>query len=285
MLLNPGTSGAVRVLLDASQFTGPFDDASLYRLRCDGVFGVVDFPLPAAKFQRAVSILRSGGPGWAVTEDMLPKTEWYATVKRRYARAGLGGIHGAMFYNETGGAPGGTVLSDAQIDGLAAKLGPDRDRIVVLTRSYDADWKPAVDRALANPRVRGVCLETIANQPPSHMDNIQVKALIDACLAKKKQFYFLSPKSKSSTPYAEVLRGYMARLVESGADLSHDDIFLVAANYDDGRAPGLFHAAGHPPGDSVESAIALYNSVQGFPRDPSKWTWSENLKRLGKGRP
>ena len=272
-LVWPVPAPAARVLLDVNQFAGPYDDASLVRLRGDGIFGVLGGQIPDAKLRNVMAVL---GNAWTVTEDMHPKTDFYDLAKRRYAKTGAAAVNGVFSYNETGGAPGGTVLTDDQIGALAAKLGPDRDRIVVLTRAYTDDWKPAVDRALRNPRVAGVCLETVSDQPPAHMDGARVKALIQAILAQKKQFYLLAPRNKNPVSYAESLKGYLTRLHESGVDLSDDNIVLIAADYDHGNVAGGFYAAGNRPGDSVESAVALYNHVARFPGEPAKWAWDKN---------
>ena len=269
LALTTGASFAAKVLLDVNQFSGPYDSASLAKLKCDGVWSIASNP--EDKF---TTLVKAIGSEIATEDPYNPNLVMYDATMKRIAKFKIGTLVGAFSYNEVSSS-GGTVLSDEQITALMPKLGSDSNRVLVLTRSYETNWEGAVTRALNNPHVSGVTLETISSGGPTLMGAIRVAPLIKACLAKGKQFYLLSPKNENPTPYADCLKVYMTKLQEAGVDFSKDDIYLVAANYDDGPAPGIFYSANNRKGNSVEAAIALYNSVKAFPSQPSQWTYEK----------
>jgi hypothetical protein len=169
-----------------------------------------------------------------------------------------GYVNAAMCYNETFIPPivgstqgiGGTILSPAGIQQQSVTHGGS---VIVLTRSYEEDgWSDAVDSALKNPMVSGVALECYPNRSPLYLDSLRVKELINACLAKNKNFYFLSP---GYTNYTADMNGYINLLINEGINFSDNRIFLVAASYDN-IAPFI-------GGDeSVEGVIKYYLSIE-----------------------
>lgn len=65
----------------------------------------------------------------------------------------------SMGYYETGAVPGGTVLSDADINNMANTC-KSPGGIIVLNRAFWEDnWKWATQRALKNPHAAGAALE------------------------------------------------------------------------------------------------------------------------------
>ncbi len=271
VVLTSGSSFAAKVLVDVNQFSGPFDSASLAKLKCDGVWSIAS--TPEAQF---TTLAKAIGSEIATEDPYNPNLVMYDATIKRIAKFKTGTVVGAFSYNEVS-PPGGTVLSDDQIAALMPKLGPDSNKVLVLTRSYETSWEAAVTRALNNPHVSGVTLETISSGGPTLMGAIRVAPLIKACLAKGKQFYLLSPKNENATPYADCLKVYLTKLQEAGVDFSNNDIYLVAANYDDGPAPGIFYAANNRKCNSVEAAIALYSSVKAYPSQPSQWSYEKPM--------
>lgn len=93
----------------------------------------------------------------------------------------------SMCYNETGGLPGGTLLSDDQITAQFEFHGSRP--IICLTRSYGGVWRTETDRCLDNPKVGGICLEYVKK---ALLENINAPgAGIKAIRAKNKRVYIL----------------------------------------------------------------------------------------------
>ena len=93
----------------------------------------------------------------------------------------------SMCYNETGGLPGGTLLSQRQI---AAQFQSHGKRpIICLTRSYGGKWMTETDRCLRNPRVSGICMEYVKE---ALLNDINAPAeCIKAVLKEGKRVYML----------------------------------------------------------------------------------------------
>jgi len=227
------------------------DINSVSTLKCDGVWAIlVNSDLSNSDWS---GVYKTLGAGWNVSEDNPGSHSDYDRVKTvaRYVNA-------AMCYNETFVPPivgatkgiGGTILSTLDIQQQSATHGGS---VIVLTRSYEKDgWSNAVDAALKNPAVSGVVLECYPNRSPLYLDSLRVKDLITACLAKNKNFYFLSP---GYTNYTAYMKGYIDLLINEGIDFSDDRIFLVAASYD--------YIAPFIGGDeSVEGVVKYYLSIK-----------------------
>jgi len=90
-------------------------------------------------------------------------------------------------YNETGGLPGGTQLTDEQIKTQSRSHG--NNPLIVLTRSYGGEWRTQTDRCLDNPQVAAICMEYVKR---ALLNNISAPAeCIRATLKKNKPVYLL----------------------------------------------------------------------------------------------
>lgn len=250
LFLFPNETYACKVLVDLNTFQ-KVDLDSVASLKCNGVWSIlVNSDLADSDWSRVFRVL---GPGWVVSEDNPGSNSDFLRVRRL-----AGYVDASMCYNETFVGPivgatqgiGGTVLTASEIDQQAATHG---DHLVVLTRSYETDgWSAAVDSALQNPKVSGVALECYPNRPPLYLDSLRVKELIEACLSRNKDFYFLSP---GYTNYVADMKGYIAFLISEGVNFADNRIFLVAASYD--------YIAPFIGGDqSVEGVVKYYLSVE-----------------------
>ena len=121
--------------------------------------------------------------GRPVSEDNPDSNKSY----NDYARLMENPPEDSMCYNETGGLPGGTLLSDSQIDAQFESHG--KRPIICLTRSYGGKWRTETDRCLKNPKVRGICMEYVKE---ALLDNVNAPAeCIRAILKEKKRVYLL----------------------------------------------------------------------------------------------
>ncbi len=241
---------ACKVLVDLNTFKKT-NINSVSTLKCDGVWAIlVNSDLSNNEW---TGVYKTLGTGWNVSEDNPGSHSDYDRIKTV-----AGYVNAAMCYNETFVPPivgatqgiGGTILSGSDIQQQSATHGGS---VIVLARSYENDgWSAAVDAALNNPMVSGVVLECYPNRSPLYLDSLRVKDLITACLAKNKNFYFLSPGYLNYTSY---MKGYIDLLINEGIDFSDDRIFLVAASYD--------YIAPFIGGDeSVEGVVKYYLSIK-----------------------
>jgi len=158
----------------------------------------------------------------------------------------------SMCYNETGGIPGGTLLSDAQIDAQYASHG-DRP-IIGLTRSYGGDWRTETDRCLASPKVRGICMEYVKE---ALLENINAPAeCIRAVLAAHKRVYLLLHAAGDGWTLEE-----NKRIIENlnhwcADELRSKEVFLVYQNYHT-EPQGWFGPGGVK--DAIDQACTMPN--------------------------
>ena len=158
----------------------------------------------------------------------------------------------AVCYNEDG-AKASVVLTDAQI---AANAKTHDGRLTFVTRSYntsslpDSDWRPQVDRALADSRTAGVLMETtdfFGNSGPD---------LIRAALAHNKRFYLLVSAARESKEIDQ----WIPRLIKEMPHEMADPRVTIVINNDyyqklpkDDRTK--LAATWYGPDDSVESCL------------------------------
>ena len=209
------------------------------------------------------------------TEDNPPPPFAREDQSYRDARTiiGTGGatnfsLVNSLQYNETGIDPaGGTVLSDAQIDNYAAKFG---GRVTVLTRSYqnggtNGNWKLETDRALANPKVNAVAMET--TDIPGQKVADFVKA---ADAAGKTAYIYLGTQNAARNVPGVYLLKQQARAAMAGGNVR----FVLNNDYDrDGAADGstdgfrFYGATG-----SVEASLRQVGALElAVPVETWKW--------------
>jgi autotransporter-associated beta strand protein len=122
-------------------------------LKCDGVWAIPendDGTFTQAEWGTMLNLL---GP-WVVSEDNPEGYRDYDYITQAIGRP----PNDAMCYNETGGTPGGTTLTDQQIAEQAATHGGS---VVVLTRAGGGEWMTQLDRAFTSTQVAGGCLESV----------------------------------------------------------------------------------------------------------------------------
>ena len=158
----------------------------------------------------------------------------------------------SFFYNETGGKPGGTLLSNAQINSKYAHTG--NKKIICLTRAYLAGaWKNQTDRCLNNSKVEAIAIEPVRAVFFGFPNGLP--RLINACKNKGKRLYIMlhaAPDGWSDADQHHILSELNKW---GGAHFETDNIVLVYQNYDQ-------HAGNHTNdwlGDSqsVKSAMRI----------------------------
>lgn len=149
-------------------------------LKSDGAWFITqNSNFNAAEWQTIFGMLG----GCQVSEDNPTSNKSFTD----YARVMGGPPEDSMCYNETGGLPGGTLLSDEQIDAQFQSHG--NRPIICLTRSYGGAWRTETDRCLKNPKVRGICMEYVK---AALLNDINAPAeCIQAILKEKKRVYIL----------------------------------------------------------------------------------------------
>ena len=138
---------AFQVLVDLNTYrkydTNSVSDVQY--LKCDGVWAIPQNDsgtFTQAEWGTMQNVL---GP-WVVSEDN-PGGHWdYDYMTQAIGRP----PNDAMCYNETGGTPGGTTLTDQQIVEQSATHGGS---VVVLTRAGGGEWITQLDCAFASTQV------------------------------------------------------------------------------------------------------------------------------------
>ena len=172
-----------QVLVSLNTYKKSSVDNALSRvneLKCDGVWIITqnsDF-----SDQEWKAILNKLG-GTQITEDNPEQHKSYLDYVRITGKA----PDGSFCYNETGGLPGGTQLTDTQIEDQYASHG--KKPLICLTRSYGGDWRKETDRCLRNPKVGGMCMEYVKK---ALLENINAPAAgIRAILRQDRPVYLL----------------------------------------------------------------------------------------------
>jgi hypothetical protein len=215
-----GTASPFRfqVALDLNTYKASYgtDVATLSKFHSDFLYTItVNSDLTDDEYRTALSVLSP--THWVTSEDNPSKSDSYTRLL-----AALGKVDDSVCYNETGSTPGGTLLSDSQIDGNAASHG---GTVTVLTRDYSTrwiQWRQETDRCLANAKVTGVVLET-AN-PYSDQDAVD---LVNATLAKGKRQYFLLPGGDTAYTLSSI--NYL--LNKAPAAMADSRVHFIIYNY------------------------------------------------------
>lgn len=149
-------------------------------IKSDGVWFITrNSDFPDSGWKKIFETL--GGPH--ITEDNPGSDKSY----RDYVRIMGSEPDASMCYNETGGLPGGTLLTDEQI--RTESLSHGDKPLVVLTRSYGGEWRTQTDRCLDHPLVAGICMEYVKE---ALLENINAPAeCLRAVLGKNKPVYIL----------------------------------------------------------------------------------------------
>ncbi len=158
----------------------------------------------------------------------------------------------AMCYNETGGLPGGTLLSDSQID-VQFKSHGNRP-IICLTRSYGGPWRTETDRCLKNTKLRGICLEYVKK---ALLENINAPAEgIRAVLKARKRVYILLHAAGDGWTLEEnkkIIENLNAWCPEA---MQNENVYLVYQNYS-AEAEGWFGPGGVK--EAIDQACEMPN--------------------------
>jgi len=158
----------------------------------------------------------------------------------------------SMCYNETGGLPGGTLLSDGQIDTQFESHG--NRPIICLTRSYGAKWREETDRCLKNPKVRGICMEYVKE---ALLDNINAPAeCIRAILKQRKRVYILLHAADEGWTLEENRKIISNLNSWCPKEMQSPDVYLVYQNYS-ASPPGWFSPGGVK--DAIDQACIMPN--------------------------
>jgi len=152
----------------------------------------------------------------------------------------------SMSYNETGGLPGGTLLTDSQIDAMYASHG--NRPILGMTRSYGGAWRTETDRVLENPKVEGITMEYVKE---ALLENINAPAqALNAIRASGKRAYVLL-HAGASDGWTDAENIQIINNLNAWAPnaMASDEVVLVYQNYH-GTEADWFAAA-----ESVKSAL------------------------------
>lgn len=218
------------------------------RLGSDGVWFITqNMDFSDSEYQ---TIFKTLG-GLQVSEDNPNENKSYADYVR------IMGTEPAdsMCYNETGGDPGKTLLTDEQIDLMYTSHG--NRPILCLTRSYGGEWRTQTDRCLANPKVDGIVMEYVKN---ALLENINAPAqCIEAVRGAGKRCYLLLHAGQSDG-WTEAENAQIIRNLNTWAHeaMKSDEIILVYQNYHGGRSDWLAET------ESVMSAIKQACSMPNY---------------------
>jgi hypothetical protein len=180
----------------------------------------------------------------------------------------------SMCYNETGGTPGGTLLTDEQIDQQYASHG--NKPIIVLTRAYvPGPWKDEVDRCLANPKVAGVCMEYVKEALLETTPGIHNGApqCIQAILAAGKKCYMLLHGGADGWTDAENATIINKLNAWAPVQMATDDIILVYQNYAIETDPADKTSEWLGDTQSVKSAIRQAKTMLNYTGNPVSYSF------------
>ncbi len=175
-----------------------------------------------------------GGPH--ISEDNPAGNKSYVDYSRIMGRQ----PDAALCYNETGGMPGGTQLSNEQIEAQSKSHG-NRPVIICLTRSYGGAWKTQTDRCLDNPKVAAICMEYVKK---ALLENINAPAgCIKAVRRKHKPVYLLLHAAGDGWTLEENKKIIENLNTWCPNEMSSGEVHLVYQNYTPGVA-GWFGPGG-----------------------------------------
>ena len=186
--------------------------------------------------------------GHSVSEDNPDRNKSYVDYVRIMEKP----PDASFCYNETGGLPGGTLLTDEQIDAQYTSHGGKP--IVCMTRSYGGEWRTQTDRCLANPKVEGICLEYVKE---ALLEDINAPAAcIKAVRQKNKRVYLLLHAAGDGWTLEENKR-IVANLNEwCPEEMASDEVYLVYQDYG-GDSEAWFGPGG--VGSAIQQASEMPN--------------------------
>jgi hypothetical protein len=181
--------------------------------------------------------------------------------------------HASMCYNETGGTPGGTVLSDAQINQQYQTHG--NKPILVMSRAYYGNWKTQVDRVLSNPKVAGVVLEYVKEALLESTDGIHNGApnAIHAIVGAGKKCYLLLHAGQDE--WSDLENQKIINKLNSWVpdEMGTDDVILVYQNYATETTPVLKTDEWFGESESVKSAIRQAKTMTNYTGNPVSFSF------------
>ena len=216
-------------------------------LKCDGVWAVPQND--GGTFTQAEwrTILNLLGP-WVVSEDN-PGGHWdYDYISQAISRP----PNDAMCYNETGGTPGGTTLTDQQIGEQAATHGGS---VVVLTRAGGGAWMTQLDRAFNSPQVVGGCLES----PDPAVGN--APGFINDCVLHGKRAYVILVGGMG-TEWVRYQIQNMLNIVPTL--MASPNTFIVISDY----SPNASRSKWYGTANCVQADVAAALAMAGRPTLP-----------------
>ena len=209
-------------------------------LKCDGVWAVPENDVGTFTQAEWGTILTLLGP-WAVSEDN-PGGHWdYDYMTQAMGRP----PNDAMCYNETGGTPGGTTLTDQQIIAQAATHGGS---VVVLTRAGGGEWITQLDRAFNSTQVVGGCLES----PDPAVGN--APGFINDCVLHGKRAYVLLVGGMGT----EWVRYQIQNMLNAvPALMASPNTFIVISDYSPSRSRSKWYGTTNCVQSDVAAALAM----------------------------
>ena len=130
-------------------------------------------------------------------------------------------------YNETGGLPGGTQLTDEQIQLQYESHG--KKPIVCLTRSYGGLWMTETDRCLRNPKVAGICMEYVKK---ALLEDINAPAACIKAIRKRNKPVYILLHAEDDGWTLEENRKIIANLNKwCPKEMASDEVYLVYQDY------------------------------------------------------
>eukprot|EP00128_Syssomonas_multiformis_P010169 Colp12_sorted_trinity150504_noHs@26500 len=198
------------------------------KLAADGIwFLSVNSPgIGDGAWQKAIRQIAPSG--FAITEDNPGSFSECQKFKRLTGQP----PSGAFGYYETGGADGGTILSDADIDRYHAQC---QASVIILTRAYwpGSQWRARTDHALANAKVSGVAIE----YNPEKYDQRNAIDLMNHALSLKKRVFLLWPVVFNKQTVLQNIVDAITQFRNSGAPMHSPEVVVVLARYDQPHVP------------------------------------------------
>lgn len=161
--------------------------------------------------------------GHQVSEDNPNGNKSYVDYLRIMKKA----PDASLCYTETGGLPGGTLLTDEQIQAQYKSHG--NCPIICLTRSFGGEWRTQTERCLKNPKVGAICLEYVKE---ALLENINDPTdCIKVARRQHKRVYILLHAAGDGWSLEEN-RKIIANLGNwCPLEMASGEVFLVYQNY------------------------------------------------------
>ena len=192
-------------------------------LKCDGVWFITqNSDFEDSEWRFVFDALK----GHQVSEDNPNRDKSYVDYLRIMKKA----PDASLCYNETGGLPGGTLLTDEQIQRQYESHG--NRPIICLTRSYGGEWKTRTDRCLISPKVGAICMECVKE---ALLENINDPAgCIKAARRQHKRVYILLHAAGDGWSLEENRKIITNLNNWCPREMADGEVFLVYQNYHGG---------------------------------------------------